>query len=88
MRHARFTAVERKVLAHDFDWLGLAGAQLFGAVYWMPKPAHECTGETTRASGDEVFVVELFVGADTFTFGLRHLSLLVFANLNSKSETN
>src|SRR5580765_4417676 len=86
MRRACFTSVERKALAHDLDRLGLAGAQLFGAMDRMPKPAHECTGESARPSGDEVLVAELFMGAVAFAFGLRHFSPRVFANLNSKSE--
>jgi hypothetical protein len=64
----------------------LAGAQLFGAMDRMPKPAHELPGDAIWPSGDEILVAELFVGAVTFTFGLRHFSLRVFANLNSKSE--
>ena len=88
VRRAVITAVKRKALAHDLDRLGLAGAHLLGAMNRMPKSAHECTGETSRASGDEILVAELFVSAVTFTFGLRHFSPRVFANLNSKSETN
>src|SRR4030095_14531773 len=86
MWRACFTSGERKALAHDLDRLGLAGAQLFGAMDRLQEAAHECAGESARASGDEILVAELFVGAVTFTFGLRHFSLRVFANLNSKSE--
>ena len=86
MRRACFTSVERKALAHDLDRLGLAGAQLLGAMDWMPEAAHELPGDAIWPSGDEIFVAKFFMGAVTFTFGLRHFSPRVFANLNSKSE--
>ena len=59
MRRACFTSVERKALAHDLDRLGLAGAQLLGAMDWMPEAAHECAGDGARPSGDEILVAEL-----------------------------
>jgi hypothetical protein len=69
MRCSTLATVERKTLAHDLDRLGLAGAELLGAMYGMPKPAHKVSGETPWPGGDEIFVAKFFAATVTFTFG-------------------
>jgi hypothetical protein len=37
---AGLAAIKRKILAHDFDRLGPAGLQIFGAVNRVPEQTH------------------------------------------------
>jgi hypothetical protein len=41
---ATLAAIERKILAHDFDWLGPTGLQVIGPVNRMPKQTHVTCG--------------------------------------------
>jgi hypothetical protein len=66
--HWPVPSIQRKLFAHDLDRLGLAGAELFGAMNRLPKPAHERAGETTRPCGDEIFVAEIFSAKGIFAF--------------------
>jgi hypothetical protein len=72
MRCSTLATVKRKTLAHDLDGLGLAGAELLGAMYGMPKPAHKVPGETPWPGGDEIFVAKFFTTPVTFSFGRCH----------------
>jgi hypothetical protein len=72
MRCSTLATVKRKTLAHDLDGLGLAGAELFGAMYGMPKPAHKVPGETPWPGGDEICVAKFFTTTVTFSFGRCH----------------
>ena len=61
--------IQRKSFAHDLDGFGLARAELFGAMYGMPKPAHKVAGKTPWPGGDEIFVAKSFTTSVTFAFG-------------------
>src|ERR1700688_2103801 len=58
------SAIERKILAHDADRLGLAGQQILAAIERVPELPHENAARRAGARGGDV---------DVGGFGLRGL---------------
>src|ERR1700683_4735378 len=54
LRAARMAAIERKVLAHDADRLGMAGGQILAAIERVPELPHENTAGRAGARGGDV----------------------------------
>src|SRR5258706_8554124 len=68
VRRAGFTTVQRKLLAHNLDRPGFAGAQLFGAIDGLPEPAHVVAGERSRLGRNEILKAQFRFGAAAFAF--------------------
>src|SRR5215472_10391129 len=55
-RRARLPAIERVILAHDANGLGVPGWQILRTADRLPEPAHEYAAGSSRARGGDVDV--------------------------------
>ena len=72
VRRPAVPAVKGKALAHDLNGFGLSWWKLFRPINRMPKPSHKLAGESSGASGNEIFMPEFFMSAGRFAFPSGH----------------
>jgi hypothetical protein len=66
-RRAAFPAIKRKLLAHNFDRLGVTCGKVFGSIHRLPEKAHVTARERAWSRVYEVPVIGYFDTAPDFS---------------------